>query len=156
MFSRNRPDRDDRKPQSQWAYVYEWRSNRGEFWLVLTGLLAGIWLSQFIRHIAPAGAFGAVVAVVVNVSIRRIHDMGLSGWWAAVLPGGMVLSLFAVAKWPGHPIVLTASWVLGVAAFTVVVGLWPGQPEVNRFGDPPQGRLKAMFAPRSTRRTVRP
>ena len=156
MFSRNRPERDDRRLQGRWAYFFEGRSDRGQFWLVLTGLLLGAWLSQRFGHVAPAGAFASVVFLVVIASITRLHDMGRSGWWAATAPVGMVLSLFAVARWPGHPFVLTASWVLGVVAFTAFVGLWPGEPGANRFGDPPQGKLKAMFASRSARRAVRP
>lgn len=61
------------------------------------------------------GVLAAGVWIVLAGEARRFHDLGRSGLW-------VLLNLLPVAGWIA---------VLGVAV------LWPGQPQANRFGDPP-------------------
>lgn len=63
-------------------------------------------------------AYGMLAAgawILLAGEARRFHDLGRSGFW-------VLLNLVPVAGWIG---------VLAIAA------LWPGQPQANRFGDPP-------------------
>lgn len=58
--------------------------------------------------------------MVLPVSVRRLHDIGWSGWW--------VLLLFV-------PFVF--------AALFLALLFWPGTKEANRFGPPPKVRRSA-------------
>lgn len=59
-------------------------------------------------------AYLPMVAVIIVMSVRRLHDLGLPGWWA-----GLML----------------------VPLLNVLMGLWlvaaPGDRESNRYGPPP-------------------
>ncbi|MDO4576413.1 MAG: DUF805 domain-containing protein [Planctomycetia bacterium] len=88
------------------------RANRKEFWgLVLLALLleVGIWFvgERF------GGLYGGILGcmgvgifffpVLWSVQIRRLHDVGLSGWWslAHLLPGVGSLGLLFALLWRG-------------------------------------------------------
>ncbi|MDO4569680.1 MAG: DUF805 domain-containing protein [Planctomycetia bacterium] len=88
------------------------RSDRGEFWgLVLLALLleVGIW---FVGE-SFGGLYGGVLGCVGvgifffpalwSAQIRRLHDVGLSGWWSLthLLPGVGSLGLLFALLWRG-------------------------------------------------------
>ncbi len=65
---------------------------------------------------------------------KRLHDLGLAGWWSAG-----PLTLFALAtggRAPSGPLEMAAAGLLiaGVAALAT----WPGSPRFNRFGPSPR------------------
>lgn len=118
------------------------RSDRREYWAYI-GILFGltIVLSVVLPNVSNYGATPALVII----QIRRFHDMGRSGWWAAALLAAqfavMLPILFAL---PDTGIVVVALIGLGVI---VAMGAIPGQPHENRFG-PPRGKrgLKEIFS----------
>ncbi|MGU3492789.1 DUF805 domain-containing protein [Xanthobacteraceae bacterium A53D] len=91
------------------------RAGRREFWLyhlvVLLLSLAASGLDVLIFDASPdyQGPFGlAVIAVHLlpsaAVMVRRLHDLGRSGWWLLLAPTGiglLVLAIFAME--PGSP-----------------------------------------------------
>jgi uncharacterized membrane protein YhaH (DUF805 family) len=86
-----------------------------------------------------------------TVAVKRLHDIGASGWWAvpivapmALWGGGIgTLALLApelTAHWAGQinwgALILTS---LAFGAVTLVLGLIPGQAKDNEYGSDPKG-----------------
>jgi uncharacterized membrane protein YhaH (DUF805 family) len=75
----------------------------------------------------------ALIAVgAVSLMVRRLHDLGLSGyhaiWVGAAAAGWEVMSY-------GPPIIMLAG--LPLAAVGVWLMFWPGNRTANRFGERP-------------------
>jgi uncharacterized membrane protein YhaH (DUF805 family) len=145
MFSRSRPDRDDRK-------ALRGRLNRMDFWagVALYGTLAAL-LSP-VLHGSPT----YVVGLVCLLAMLRLHDIGRRGWWVVLLPTSFILSVFSLQRNPlalGVDISLIA---LTTLIFMIYVGATPGQAHPNNFGPPPVGLLNAAIKRRATRRPARP
>lgn len=120
------------------------RASRSEFWwfmlcIGLINLCAGLALSPF----PPTTAMGlnflislALLSPNLGVTVRRLHDRNLSGWWLLVPIGSLLLWLLGRGapgsrRGPGFG-----------PAFPVHVRLLPGHPVPagtagpNRFGPP--------------------
>ncbi len=76
--------------------------------------------------------------------VRRLHDIGLSGWWLALMASGEILNSLALASGlAGAPPALTPlGHAVGALALAgglsfIPLALWPGQANANRFGPPP-------------------
>jgi uncharacterized membrane protein YhaH (DUF805 family) len=138
MFSKSRPDRDDRRRP---AGIFPPRSNRTGFW----GALIGLSIVGLIAYAAIGShAFSLMVLclgpLVARLTAARLHDFGRTGWWA-VLPPGLMVAL-AVLTWrlPGS-LVLLAGLALSISILSLlIVGLMPGDLGPNRFGPPPRVR----------------
>jgi uncharacterized membrane protein YhaH (DUF805 family) len=94
------------------ALVFEGRSSRAAFWWPVLGLVAAGFMVSMVDRVVLFGLplLGFVFVVVTFVPglalmVRRLHDIGKSGWWAivAVVPvaGAAVLIWFAAQ--PGYP-----------------------------------------------------
>ena len=72
--------------------------------------------------------------------VPRLHDLGKSGWWVLIPIGiELIAIVVAIAVFsPEGAYVVFSAVFLAVASFIVVLGLIPGQPHANRFGDPPK------------------
>ena len=67
----------------------------------------------------------------IAVTVRRLHDRNMSGWW---YPGFIVASLIPVVG------------IIAAIAFLVIMFL-DGTPGTNRFGPDPKGRANSdVFA----------
>ena len=131
------------KPFRNWT-DYRTRSRRTEFWLFVlvawllevfaVALTATMVNSAFdsdtmTLHTASVTTLGWIFIIVtfalwlallfplLAVSVRRMHDLGHSGWW--------VLFYFV----PGLAIVV---WIMA---------LFDGQPITNKYGPDPKGRV---------------
>jgi uncharacterized membrane protein YhaH (DUF805 family) len=124
--------------------VFSGRARRSELWyyLLFNWLVAGsiAFITWFIvaqsnpdAHLY-AWAFSAYLIATTlptwAVAVRRLHDIGLSGWWAFI----------AVAPFVGP-------------LFVLVIGIANSQPGDNRFGptekdvDPSQAELTREASP---------
>jgi uncharacterized membrane protein YhaH (DUF805 family) len=107
------------------------RASYGLTLLVCVGLLAAV--IYFTGQRVPGEA------VLIFVCVPRLHDIGWSGWWA----GGMILVeiLAVVAGLVFLPVdqmaVVIGLYVLLLAVALIILGLVPGQPGPNRYGEPP-------------------
>ncbi len=115
-----------------WKWV-RGRARRREYclWVIVALAWVGI--------LGPAGSpFTQVVlsyAVAFQI-FRRLHDIGLSGWW---YPGFVLLEIALIG---GLSVELSPEWATLIAAVlaalgALVLGLVPGNRQTNRFGAPP-------------------
>ena len=107
------------------------RARRKEYWMfVLFGFLSGFVLGLVGAFIAgatevPAFAFLGVIFGLalflpgLGVAVRRLHDIGKSGWW-------LLLGIIPIVNWVGG-IVLLVFYCLD------------SQPGENQYGPNPKG-----------------
>lgn len=110
------------------------RARRREYWAWVVPLLLALFVVGFMGVPGIALLFALPM---LFVWIRRLHDLGRSGWWAPVINIAV-----AVIGWleagvlnPGGEGGLAQS-LAGVAA-TVALGAIPGQRRANAYGPPP-------------------
>ena len=120
------------------------RVNRGQLWFRF-GFLVPFLLGAFGFWWAgiPAGAilfYATFLAGTIALQIRRLHDLGHSGWWMVI--GPLIAMVPAFGYWAisgGRP------WSTGTLLFPTMVslaffaylGFYPGNNGDNRFGPPP-------------------
>lgn len=80
---------------------------------------------------------------VVILTIRRLHDLNLSGWWALLIPISFAITmgmLLAFIFSPSTPFFVTLIiWSmlgLNIVAFSLLI-FWKGTAGSNRFGEGP-------------------
>jgi uncharacterized membrane protein YhaH (DUF805 family) len=84
------------------------------------------------------------VGSLIN-AIRRLHDLGHSGWWMALFaPVQLLLALaaFGGSDSGGSPI--NGLQALIGLALLIWLGGFAGQPDANRFGEPPLTRSEPV------------
>ncbi|MEO1688214.1 MAG: DUF805 domain-containing protein [Pseudomonadota bacterium] len=131
------------------------RASRSELFWTLGVFVPAYWL---LGRIAEAPATPALIAwpawaagivafvVVISTLIRRMHDVGHSGW-VVLLPAGILFGAFALAV----SVDLTALMLIGgFAAFICLIVVLscltaPSDPAPNRYGLPP-GAAPEAFA----------
>lgn len=97
-----------------------------------------------------AWAMWALVVPQAWVSVARLHDRGLSGWWAVLLVAPVlafgVVQRLAPAGPEASPLFnacLVALSIVGLPALlglVAICGLLPGSAGPNRFGADPRAR----------------
>ena len=100
--------------------TFEGRASRSEYWwfqlLLFLLSVAGSLLGTFAETLGGLVLLAVVLGLFVPnlaVTVRRMHDVGWSGWWLLLI------------------------WVpFGVLAFYAIM-FWPGRLGANRFGPPP-------------------
>ena len=99
----------------------------------------------------PACLF-TIAIFELGLSVRRFHDLNLSGWWflvfilLSIIPYGywsvMNISALNITGPLARPVM--PLWLDGWQLLLVVVGLliafWPGTPGVNKYGAPEKYR----------------
>jgi len=114
--------------------------NRATYWSVL-GLMV-----VFVIAVAAFGFRTPRIAegLLIFLCVPRLHDLGKSGWWVLIPLGIEVVALVAAfSAFSGDEAYMIFGGVFVVIAVVVVVlGLIPGQPHANRFGELP----KYLFA----------
>lgn len=127
------------------------RASRTEYWQFCMGLyiLCGIvYILLFeslipllqTENFVPLLALGiilltlylAAIVPLIALMVRRLHDIGLSGWWYLV---GLLLTLPAYV-WENE---LTALLQVGASLFFLVISIIPSD-KPNRWGEGPQAR----------------
>ena len=111
------------------------RINRASYWLGLALFVTAFIAFSLLTAQPPHVTWFALVIFATP----RLHDVGLSGWWAgSVFLAEVAMVVVAIVTLPHDAIMI----VLGVSA-PVVIGLliWlgavAGDPNPNRYGEPP-------------------
>jgi uncharacterized membrane protein YhaH (DUF805 family) len=90
----------------------------------------GLW--WWVGILDVIGALALLILGIASLIVRRLHDLGLSGyhaiWVGAADAGWGVLSY-------GPPQIMLAG--LPLAAISFWLAFWPGNAESNRFGERP-------------------
>jgi uncharacterized membrane protein YhaH (DUF805 family) len=99
------------------------------------GLGSGFWVLLAIFGVF----FLASLIPMIAVQVRRLHDLGVSGWWyLAYIASGALLPLVPNAG-EGLNAVVSLGWLVWM--------FFPGTKGANRFGDDPKDPLDtAIFA----------
>jgi uncharacterized membrane protein YhaH (DUF805 family) len=120
------------------------RSSRREYWIWIAIILA---ISIALSFSPLKGTSGGMTAVLLFAQIRRLHDVGRTGWWAVAAtfaPLIVMLPLMAVAS-------LEVAALLGTVielGLIVWIGVIPGDPAENRFGRTPPLTLSGFLTGR--------
>ena len=112
------------------------RMNRATYWLCLGILVAAVAIMS-VFGVRPPRIGEAMLLLMCG---PRLRDLGRSGWWVLIPLGielATIIVAFAVFSTEDAE-VLFGSVFLAVVGFIVVLGLIPGQPHANRFGEPPK------------------
>ena len=140
-------------------FDFSGRSRRKEFWgfflfwVLLTVILGIAAVATFAGRLqgmvqggpqafaALGGAFWVLVAVfvlfflasvipMVAVQVRRLHDLGVSGWWylASIASGALLPAIPHVGD--GLNALISIGWIVWMC--------FPGTRGANRFGDDPK------------------
>ncbi len=120
------------------------RNTRGRFWVVvfcyaITSALLRLLVITFDNQALTLGIFPFFLLVsAVNVinAIRRLHDIGRSGWWLLLLVAIAIICGLLARYAPDEA---TADLEAGVSEFLnivalLLIGFWPSQRAANRFG----------------------
>lgn len=122
------------------------RASRSEYWwftlfTILVGMAeqaAGLFLPPMILWVVSTCVSLALLPPSVGVTVRRLHDVNLSGLWLLLpiffppLAGFLILG----DPSPGMATFIIALIALFGIAFLVLM-CWSGKPFPNRFGNPP-------------------
>ena len=119
------------------------RSSRAEFWWCVAALFLANALLMLVAWALPsAGSLVsscfalAIMIPYAAMLVRRLHDIGWSGWWVA---GVFSLSLAASAMAAYEAL----AWMplVSAAGFLALLALCalPGQKGPNRYGPVPEG-----------------
>jgi uncharacterized membrane protein YhaH (DUF805 family) len=144
-------------------FQFSGRATRSEYWWpqllnFVVGLMIGF------AGVFAAGATGmhnalfidsmttlwnlAIVVPLLALAVRRLHDVGFSGWWLlgpiatgffAVIVLVPALTLGSMAAVDEGALILSGLLVLaclGFSVFIFVCSVLPSQPGENRFGQP--------------------
>jgi uncharacterized membrane protein YhaH (DUF805 family) len=116
------------------------RFNRATYWLCLCIIVGAVVIMAELGVRPPR--IGE--AMLILMCVPRLHDLGKSGWWVLIPLGlELVAIVVAITAFSAEDAYIPlAGAFLVVAGFIVVLGLIPGQPQANRFGEP----AKSPFA----------
>ncbi|HLZ74756.1 DUF805 domain-containing protein [Phenylobacterium sp.] len=109
------------------------RGRRREYWAWLVPLL----ILEIVIGMTGAAAFAQLCGLPMLLAmIRRLHDLGYSGWFAPVINVFVAVMLFA-AKGFLPPMAATLAGALISLIAIVGLGALPGEAKRNEYGDPP-------------------
>jgi len=121
--------------------VFSGRATRKEFWIFF---LYNSILEFAFGHAEKTGLLVTVYSLFIitpffAVTIRRMHDLGKSGWWALIflliIILDNILSLFgfpAIASSQYYPYLFI--FILGMLVFMIIMAL-PGNKGTNKYGE---------------------
>ena len=119
------------------------RTARAEFWhYILVYLVISILLDILGIRLLSTVVGLALLVPTLAITVRRLHDVGKSGWLVLIpiVPTFLTLSLFYL------------SWLLGVifalatvlcSAYLIYLYVLPGMVGPNQFGPDPKGNQAA-------------
>ena len=138
----------------QMLFSFEGRLARLRYFLlsVVTALLASAAIAVLMigifahgaRVSGPALIGCAVILLAVSIiglslTVRRLHDLDLTGWWVLAIWGGP--AAIEAVRYQLADAPKLASTVSGLISLAIGLWLWlmPGTPGANRFGPDPRG-----------------
>jgi uncharacterized membrane protein YhaH (DUF805 family) len=115
--------------------VLKYRINRPTYWVSYVAFMALV-----SALICIGKVHGIMESAMLALGVPRLHDIGRSGWVVVGVIGiefALLVGL-AVAGADIDTILISAGAIFfAIAALGIWLGLIPGQPEANKWGDPP-------------------
>ena len=111
------------------------RINRAAYWTGIGILVAGFSTAAMLGWDPPGGS----EVFLIVLAVLRLHDIGLSGWWAlAPITVEIAGMTFVLSVYPLQEATQIFGWIVLIhAGFIVWLGTVGGQPDANRYGEPP-------------------
>lgn len=87
----------------------------------------------------------------LSVTVRRLHDIGKSGWWylffiiVTIIPAGMVAIVISAFKTTNQSVLWLLLITLIAAVWIIVWLATPSQMSPNKYGEIPDDIQKQMF-----------
>jgi uncharacterized membrane protein YhaH (DUF805 family) len=97
--------------------------------VVLLLRVPAIFADDGARAVVEALCWPLALVVAATLTAKRLHDIGLAGWWTAL---HFLLAVVMLSQPEGAPAGAAAAWGLGVCL--ALLAVWPGEPDFNRFG----------------------
>lgn len=135
--------------------TFKGRATRSEFWygVLFIFLVIGVrvLLNVIFSHVTIESAGAALAFLVFSIVVfayqvflfftgwgltaRRFHDVGLSGWWTAIPPALLVVTVIAAISAPETlAALLGILWLASVVA-VIVIGCLDSKKGRNEYGD---------------------
>jgi len=110
------------------------RTNRATYWAAAAIVVV---LYTLLNLVLP-GRSSVSELVLIFLCVPRLHDIGRTGWLVLAPLAFEIAAAVTLVVLPGDQGVM----VLGLAALVILgaiiwLGAIPGDPEANRFGEPP-------------------
>ncbi len=147
---------------ARWLFTFYGRIGRGRWWLAFLVQLVIIVFAGFVARLLtpggpgggpPAGpanipaivillaAFAVATWISLATSAKRLHDVGVSGWWIIPLflasMAGSAVSNAAPPFGPEGIVMMIVGLILTLGPI-IYLGAVPGQAGENRFGPDPR------------------
>jgi uncharacterized membrane protein YhaH (DUF805 family) len=126
------------------------RIGRKAFWLGFLAVVGGLLVADMMTRGVGAAALLTILLLypLVAVMVKRLHDRGRSGWWAAVVAAPVGVSILAalIARFVGFGEVgiqaaakggIWVSVAVLAAVAIVELGFRRGDPGYSEHGPPP-------------------
>lgn len=127
--------------------TFQGRAPRSEYWFVFLFLALSVFgLAQLLPRLGGLGflfvvglfCFVAGIIPFISLTVRRFHDVGLSGWWYllsfVIIYAPLDLQSSGILRVDAGIASLLASCVW-IASFVVTV--WPSNVGANKYGEHP-------------------
>lgn len=121
-------------------FQFAGRSSRKEYWIIyLLELIAGNTVFFIIKINDILGLKIVCLSILIlffifipsiSVSVRRLHDCNISGWW--FLCFSLFIVFLTLQEYYNNIIFNVFVWVS-----PIISGFIPGTPTTNKYGEPP-------------------
>lgn len=128
----------------KYLFVFKGRASRSEYWWFIlfiflvncaSGLIAQLFPGPIIFNASLIVSF-LLLPPNLGVTIRRLHDRNLRGWWLLAPITPLVFWILS-GGYSAPPNMLLSVLSLGICICYLIILCMPGTPGDNRFGAPP-------------------
>lgn len=135
--------------REKYFFRFKGRASRSEFWwfMLFIGLVnAASTLGLSLLPRVEAGSVSLAISLLLlppnlGVTVRRLHDRNLRGWWLLLPIIGLLGWLIgSTVPQPGEPStqdMISSALAFSMSLIYLVILMMPSQPGPNRFGPNP-------------------